>query len=400
MKAPRVTFLYSLGFMPYDGWYRRVLLQALALQAEGCTVTVLAWDRACNLKPRENISGIDIIRFQIRGDVSRGPANAPNHFKFNREIYRHLRQHPADVIHAVNVAMLPVGLWIARRAHAKAVADICEPDNFLGFWPARYNRMTRLIDRIEKACSARYDQVFVHNAHQLATFQAAGVNRITQVGSYPDRTLLRPTPRIFTGDRITIGRLGTAYAGNGYEEVVTGFRAFREKRATVADPRDFRLRIAGKVFDGYATAFNQLLAPIRDQVEISGAYDVKDLADLYESIDVSLLLYGKHAFGNVTPTKLFESMACGVPVVVSDTGDMASIVKSADCGVVVDPSNPQSIADGLELTTNDQNRMRTMSANALRAAHDCYTWEAVKTSFLDAYRTVLTSTRKPSEPSR
>jgi len=173
------------------------------------------------------------------------------------------------------------------------------------------------------------------------------------------------------------------------EEVVAGFRALHERRAAAGDPRSFRLRIAGKVFDGYATAFDALLAPIRDLVDITGAYDVADLPALYESLDVSLLLYGKAAFGHVTPTKLFESMACGVPVVVSNTGDMPEIVRAAQCGVVVDAADPQDIARGLEQITTDRASLQAMSANGLRAAHDHYTWEAVREAFLQPYRCLL-----------
>ncbi len=389
MNNQRVTFLYSLGFMPYDGWYRRVLLQARALREEGCHVTVLAWDRSCNLPGKETISDIEVIRFRIPGDVSRGPANAPNHLRFNQAVYRHLRRNPPEIIHAVNVAMLPVGLICARRGRTRSVADICEPDNFLGFWPTRYNWITRIVDRIEKRCAARYDQVFVHNAHQLETFQAAGVERIAQTGSYPDRSLLRAEPRQFSGVQLNIGRLGTVYAGNGYEEVVAGFRKLCKRRTAASDSRIFRLRIAGKVFDGYAATFDQLLMPIRDQVDITGAYAVEKLAELYETLDVSLLLYGKEAFGHVTPTKLFESMACGVPVVVSTTGDMPEIVREADCGVVVDATDPEAIADGLETITADPARMAQMSANGLRAARDQYTWEAVREVFLEPYRRLL-----------
>ncbi len=389
MSNRNVTILYSLGFMPYDGWYRRVLLQAIALREEGCRVTVLAWDRSCSLPERETVCGIEIIRFRIPGGVSRGPANAPNHLKFNGAVYRYLQRHPSDVVHAVNVAMLPVALLAARRGRARAVADICEPDNFLGFWPARYNRMTRMVDWIEKKCAGRFDQVFVHNAHQMESFRAAGVQRIAQVGSYPGRALLRAEPRQFTGNRLIIGRLGTAYAGNGYEEVVAGFRALCTRRAAAGDPCSFRLRIAGKVFDGYAAPFKRLLAPILDLVDITGAYDVEDLPGLYETLDVSLLLYGKEAFGHVTPTKLFESMACGVPVVVSATGDMPDIVRDANCGVVVDATDPEDIANGLEHITTDRARMAEMSANGLRVARNSYTWEAVRESFLQPYRRLL-----------
>ena len=46
----------------------------------------------------------------------------------------------------------------------------------------------------------------------------------------------------------------------------------------------------------------------------------------------------------VVPLKLFEAMACGVPVIVTDLPGQADIVTTSDCGVVVPPNDPPAIA--------------------------------------------------------
>lgn len=391
MKNPRVIIVYSLSFQPHEGWYRRAYNEARALIEEGYEVTLLAWDRWCKSPEDEDVDGIRVHRFQIPAAASRGPANAPRHFVFSRAVYRYIRNNGCDVVHAFNVAALPVGLMAARRGRCKCVADICEPDNFKGFWPPRYNWLTSVVARTEKSLASRFDRIFVHNRHQVSAFRNRGIEHVVQVGSYPDRALLRNAPRQQNHQRIILGRLGSVYARNGYEELISGYQSFLEGRTASGDDRSYRLRLAGNVFANYQETFESLVKPVAEHVDITGAYDVSELATLYEQIDISLLFYGKGAFGNVTPTKLFESMACGVPVVVSDTGDMPEIVRQADCGVVVDAEDPASICAGIEKITSNPDRISEMSANAIAAARDLYTWEAIKEQFVAPYRALMDS---------
>ncbi|MBR3194386.1 glycosyltransferase [Bosea sp. (in: a-proteobacteria)] len=52
---------------------------------------------------------------------------------------------------------------------------------------------------------------------------------------------------------------------------------------------------------------------------------------------------GRSAAG-VAPLKLFEAMACGIPVIASDLPFQAEIVRQADAGLVVPPASPSAIA--------------------------------------------------------
>ena len=58
------------------------------------------------------------------------------------------------------------------------------------------------------------------------------------------------------------------------------------------------------------------------------------------SSDVMVMLYQPHTENHqyVTPQKLWEAMAAGVPVVASDLPGMASVVQPAGCGVLCDPT--------------------------------------------------------------
>lgn len=75
------------------------------------------------------------------------------------------------------------------------------------------------------------------------------------------------------------------------------------------------------------------------------------------------------------PTKLFEYMAAGVPVVASDFPLWRSIVDGAGCGLLVDPADPQQIADAIDWLIDHPEEAARMGENGRRAAHDTYNWQ-------------------------
>jgi glycosyltransferase involved in cell wall biosynthesis len=381
----RVVMLYSWNFQPYEGWYRRVYNEAKTLVDAGCNVTLLAWDRECCCATEEILDGIIIKRFRIPAGVNQGPKNAWKHLKYSRAVQAYLNCHDFDVVHCFNVDTMPGGLLAAKRHRKKAVLDLCEPDYYRGFWPSRYNWLLPVVNWLEKTLAKRFDHLFVHNTCQTKKFRSYGISRMTQVGSYPNRSMFATDVGRDRGDTVVIGRLGTIYANNGYEELVAAFQQLLARQSKLGKGLQYKLRFAGNVFDTYQSVFESLIKPLGYNVQVTGAYDVSELPQLYREIDISILLYGGESFGNVTPTKLFESMACGVPIVANAIGDVAQILTEGNCGVIVDHNDPQSICEGIEKLASNPELRWTMAANALKLAREKYTWEAVQSDFLSAY---------------
>jgi glycosyltransferase involved in cell wall biosynthesis len=66
-----------------------------------------------------------------------------------------------------------------------------------------------------------------------------------------------------------------------------------------------------------------------------------DIAAVYNTFDVAT---SSSRWGEGLPYAIAEAMACGVPCVVTDVGDLAMLV--SDTGIVVPPGNPQKLAGG------------------------------------------------------
>ncbi len=85
-----------------------------------------------------------------------------------------------------------------------------------------------------------------------------------------------------------------------------------------------------------------------------------------------------------SPLKLFESMACGVPVVTGDVGDRREIVDDGRAGLLVAPGNAQALAEGLAALLQDPDRRRQM-AEAGREQVEHYMWDRLVHRFLPLY---------------
>ena len=68
-----------------------------------------------------------------------------------------------------------------------------------------------------------------------------------------------------------------------------------------------------------------------------------EMPKIYQSASVSVFPSTWENF----PYVVLESMACGTPVIVSSTGGMPEIVEDEDCGLIVDPDNPDQLAQAI-----------------------------------------------------
>ena len=73
-------------------------------------------------------------------------------------------------------------------------------------------------------------------------------------------------------------------------------------------------------------------------------------------------------FEAARPSKMFEIMGAGVPLLLAARGEAARIVRDADCGIVVDPGDAQALADAV-LRLRDEPALRArLGSNGRRYA--------------------------------
>ena len=83
--------------------------------------------------------------------------------------------------------------------------------------------------------------------------------------------------------------------------------------------------------------------------------------------------------------KLFEYMACGKPVVASNFPEIARVIKEADCGILVDPTDVDEIVDAILYLLEHPEEAKRMGENGRRAVEEKYNWERMEEKLLELY---------------
>jgi len=88
---------------------------------------------------------------------------------------------------------------------------------------------------------------------------------------------------------------------------------------------------------------------------------------------------------------LLEAMACGVPLVQPRRGSFTEIVKRTGGGLLVQPDDPQSLAEGILRLARDAKLAEDLSANGFRGVREHYTAAHMADKVLEAYSDLRSS---------
>jgi glycosyltransferase involved in cell wall biosynthesis len=107
---------------------------------------------------------------------------------------------------------------------------------------------------------------------------------------------------------------------------------------------------------------------------------------LLASSDIALVLLKSRIPGAV-PSKLYEAMASGLPVVLVADGEPAEILRSADAGIAVAPGDIEGLVDAIgRLARSPEERARLAAAGRATAV-DRYDRRPLCDDFIDALET-------------
>ena len=190
-------------------------------------------------------------------------------------------------------------------------------------------------------------------------------------------------------DEFVILQLGRLVPRKGVDNVIRALAILRRDHGIRA-----RLLIVGGesvVPDAVQTPEIGRLASIadaegvRDQVIFTGQRPRHLLRDFYCAADVFVTTPWYEPFG-ITP---LEAMACGCPVIGSDTGGIKFSVVDSVTGFLVPPNDPVSLAERLALLQRNPQLSQSMGRAGLRRVRAAFTWKQVAAQLLDTYNAVL-----------
>ena len=115
-----------------------------------------------------------------------------------------------------------------------------------------------------------------------------------------------------------------------------------------------------------------------------GKRDQDKLPYYYSAAQLLVMPSHYESFGMVA----LEAMACGTPVIASEVGGLAYLVRDGETGFTIPDQEPEALCEKISWLLRDHNLHATMSQRAVEYAQD-YAWEKIAKQIVDLYRSLL-----------
>jgi anaerobic magnesium-protoporphyrin IX monomethyl ester cyclase len=165
------------------------------------------------------------------------------------------------------------------------------------------------------------------------------------------------------------------------KNVITLIRAFSKLKKK--DCNDYKLVIAGDrgwLYEGILEEIENNDAS--QSIMYLGVIKDDDLPVLYNCADIFVYPSRYEGFG-LPP---LEAMACGIPVITSNTSSLPEVV--GDAGIMVDPTDIDSLCEAMHRVMTNKELWQHMSRKGLQRS-SLFSWEKTTTEILGIYDEVL-----------
>lgn len=347
---------------------RIFIKQCRTLAASGYDVTLVVADG----KGDARTDGVAIA------DVGRLPGRLQRILKTTQRVFDKAIALDADIYHFHDPELIPAGLKLKR--HGKAVIFDSHEDvprqlqgkPYLG--PVSRRVLPALFSAYERFACSRFDGIITATPFIRDSFLK--INPVTvDINNFPiiDE---------FAGPLSwNMKRNEVCYVG-----AISGIRGIRQLvEAGTMLRSGARLNLAGRFFDPAVEA-EVRAHPGWRHVSDLGFLDragVRDVMSRSVAGLVTLLPLPNHV--DSLPTKMFEYMSSGIPVIASNFPLWRDIIEGNQCGICVDPLDPQAIATAIDHLVTNPEIAKSMGERGRKAVLEKYNWSIEAARLTDFY---------------
>lgn len=304
----------------------------------------------------------------------------------SRAVYREACAENADIYHFHDPELIPVGLLL-RLLGKKVVYDVHEdlPRTFSykSYLPKIFRAVApKLVEIVENSTSRLFSALILANPAVVERFSRAN-QRAVIVHNYPKieeihgatlasrGTHQQKRDFLYVGMRITCAR--------GAEEMIRAI-------GLLSPDINARLKLVG-VWDppSLPAALSKLTGWERtDYFGLLGRSEVARV--LHQALAGLVVLHPEPNYVAAEPVKLFEYMCAGIPAIVADFPAYREIVEKAGCGLLVNPLDPEEIAQAMNYLSTNSAEAEAMGRRGFEAVQREYNWAREELALFRIYR--------------
>lgn len=291
-------------------------------------------------------------------------------FRLKSRLRQIIEQENLDLLHIQYVAphfgkfSLNLGLLLALSQKVPVVVTLHEVHT------AASNLKEKILNFLQKFIVKKSGAVIVHTKHQKEFLQLKYKKK--QAFCILHGLVLRHMHKLKGKSLLFFGMLNY---GKGAEYMI---RAMNELP-------DFTLTVAGKAI---TPGYEQIVRSAAAENKLGNVrLDIRWVPEeekwrLIENSDIMVFPY---IWAPYQSGALHNSFSCGVPVVVTDAGAIAEVVKDYRCGRVVEQRSPKAIASGVKGVLSNY----ALYQHGVQAYREEANWEKVAEKHAEAYNEIL-----------
>ncbi len=341
--------------------------------------------------PRGRTGG---LRRRIRDSVGRA-AQAVRYLRMSQAWSKVIagQVEAADVWQAESVITLSLAVALRKHFGGVVVYDANDIDSEAGRMASLPGPWKQLLRRHERRLARAADAVVTVSepyAQILAHILGRSVDAVVRNAALVEDLEAEPTAAdVARSDRFhqrfelpperqLVLYIGQVMRGRGLRQL---FEAI-----SLVDEADLVVAGFGPDYERYRTIAAAL--PHHDRIHFAGSVPPAEIPDWTRGADVSAMPVQpdtlNHRFN--TPTKLYDAMGVGVPVVASKLPGISPIVNETGCGELCDPTDPADVARAIRAIIDAPRDERlALRLRCLAAARSTYSWQHQARELLRVY---------------
>ena len=342
---------------------------------------------------REELDGIHVVRAPIFVSANKGVVRRSlSYVSFcaSASAVGPFLSRP-DVIIATSPQFLTgvAGLWVSFARRVPLVFEVRDlwPRSIVEVGALRAGSLpVRALERLELLLYRRADRIVAVTESFVGEIAAHGIPRekISVVTNGVDLDLFAPRPRAEARRALGLPEgaflctyVGTHGMAHGLSTLVETARLFPEATFLLVGEGAQKARLREEA----AGLPNVLFWDQRDRREV---------AQILAASDVCLvLLRDQPLFRTVIPSKIFECMGAGRPIVSTVDGEARQILERAGAGIFSPPEDAQALSRTLRSLAGDRPRLDALGASGRAFVEAHYGRGALAEKYLDVLRMIV-----------